>query len=720
MSGGDDELDAIRAIFFEECAEGLQAAEEGLTAINEGEHSPHIIASVFRAVHSIKGGSGAFGFTALLGFSHRFENVLDEMRSNRILPRPDVMQVMLTAFDVLFDHVAAARDGSPPPNDEAASRALDALLVADAPVAAPVVAPAPSPPKAAPEPEADEMGFVPVVIDLDFFGDAADAPAADPVAPWLVHFAPSATALAHGGEPLLLIRELEEKGAMIEEVDLSTLPALRELDPEECYFSWTLRVPGDVPEADILDCFDFVTAHSKVDVHRDLSALAPPVSTPASAPAPAPVAASDAPASVPTAAPAAPMATIATLPTAAPAPAAAQPGQTVRVELSKLDELLNFIGELVIHGSILSDRLQPADQERIELPELSRLTRQIQDTVMSLRAQPIRHVFSRIPRMLRDLMSETGKQVVLETSGEMTEVDKGVLEKIGDPLTHMIRNAVDHGIESPEERIAAGKPPVGRILVEAEQKGTRILVKVIDDGRGIDRARVRAKAIERGIIGPDAVLSDEEIDSLICTPGFSTASTISSISGRGVGMDVVRSNVTALGGRLEIHSVPGKGTEMCVALPVTLAILDGMIVKLRGQRFVLPLTNVVETIKPEPGQVTALTGGSEVLFLRGSYIPVKRISDILALKGGTPDEADHSLVIIVESDDFGHVGLMIDSIENRREVVIKSLEENLHPIRGLGGATVLGDGSIALILDIDALIGQPKGQAKSAYRGLAA
>ncbi|QJU57459.1 chemotaxis protein CheA [Sphingomonas sp. AP4-R1] len=717
VSGADDELDAIRAIFFEECTEGLQAAEEGLTAINEGEHSPDIVASVFRAVHSIKGGSGAFGFSALLGFSHRFENVLDEMRSNRILPRPDVMQVMLTAFDVLFDHVAAARDGSTPPNDEAASHALDALLVADAPAAAPVAAPPPVAAQAAPEPEADEMGFVPVVIDLDFFGDGpvADAPAVEQVAPWLVHFAPSATALAHGGEPLLLIRELEEKGATIEEVDLSTLPALRDFDPEECYFGWTLRVPGTVPEADILDCFDFVTAHSKVDVHRDPAGMTAPAAAP---PASAPAAVAEQP--VPAAPVAAVAAALPPLPAAAPAPAAAQSGQTVRVELSKLDELLNFIGELVIHGSILSDRLQPADQERIELPELSRLTRQIQDSVMSLRAQPIRHVFSRIPRMLRDLMSETGKQVVLETSGEMTEVDKGVLEKIGDPLTHMIRNAVDHGIESPEERIAAGKPPVGRILVEAEQKGTRILVKVIDDGRGIDRARVRAKAIERGIIGPDAVLSEEEIDGLICTPGFSTANSISSISGRGVGMDVVRSNVTALGGRLEIHSVPGKGTEMCVALPVTLAILDGMIVKLRGQRFVLPLTNVVETIKPEPGQVTALTGGSEVIFLRGSYIPVKRISDILGLKGGEPDEADRSLVIIVESDDFGHVGLMIDSIENRREVVIKSLEENLHPIRGLGGATVLGDGSIALILDIDALIGQPKGQAKSAYRGLAA
>lgn len=366
--------------------------------------------------------------------------------------------------------------------------------------------------------------------------------------------------------------------------------------------------------------------------------------------------------------------------------------------------LLNLVGELVIRSSILSDRLSPKDQERVELPQLSRLTREIQDTVMSLRAQPIKQAFSRVPRMLRDLSAATGKQVELETFGETTEVDKGVIEKIGDPLTHMIRNAVDHGIELPADRIAAGKPAHGTIRLSAEQRGARIFVRVTDDGRGIDRARVRAKAVEKGIIAADAVLTDEEIDQLICAPGFSTAETISNISGRGVGMDVVRSNVEALGGRVEITSMPGKGTVFTMILPLTLAILEGMIVRLAGQRFVLPLANVVETVQPEPGQVKPISTTGEVLELRGNFLPVRRLGHIFGFASNDALPPEESLVIVVESESAGHVGLMVDTIDDRREVVIKSLDQNLHPIRGLGGATILGDGSIALILDIEAMV----------------
>jgi two-component system chemotaxis sensor kinase CheA len=395
--------------------------------------------------------------------------------------------------------------------------------------------------------------------------------------------------------------------------------------------------------------------------------------------------------------------------------------QTIRVDLGKLDMLLNLVGELVIRGSILSDRLLPADQERVELPELARLTHEIQDNVMSLRAQPIRQAFSRVPRMLRDLGAETGKQVILEISGETTEVDKGVIEKIGDPLTHMIRNAMDHGIEEPAERLAAGKPAEGLITLSAEQKGARIFVRVSDDGKGIDRERVRAKAIERGIIAADAVLSAEEIDQLICAPGFSTAEAISNISGRGVGMDVVRSSVEALGGRVDITSTPGVGTSFTMVLPLTLAILDGMIVRLKGQRFVLPLANVIETVRPDQGQVQAMTPTSEVIELRGAYLPVKRLSDLFGLGGDQPADPEASLVIIVETETAGNVGIMVDTIDDCREVVIKSLEQNLHPIRGLGGATILGDGSIALILDIEALVAST-GQPGLRYqrRGLAA
>jgi len=733
-----DDLDDIQAIFFEECAEGLATAEAGLSAMDAGDVSAPTIAGVFRAVHSIKGGAGAFGHVALTAFSHRFENVLDEVRAGRIAPTAGVTRVMLAAFDVLSDHVAFAQGHAGLPNDAAVLEALDAILTnGGAPDAQTDAAPAPvalAPVEPAPVADVDPFGFEPVTValePLDPFGfepvaidDAASAELMAP-ADWIVRFVPSDAALANGSEPLLIIRELEMMGGVVETVDQTALPPLRDLDPERSYFGWTIRVPADVTEEAILDSFDFVAPGSIVEVapHQQVPAAPAAVETPPAlatiAPAPAP-----APAPVQTPAPA-PVATIAPARTTEDKPeptrTAEPPQQSIRVELVKLDMLLNLVGELVIRGSILADRLSPKDQERVELPQLSRLTREIQDTVMSLRAQPIRQAFSRVPRMLRDLSAETGKQVRLETSGETTEIDKGVIEKIGDPLTHMIRNAVDHGIESAAVRLANGKPAEGLIRLSAEQRGARILVRVADDGGGIDRARVFAKAVEKGVVAADAVMTDEEIDQLICAPGFSTADTISNISGRGVGMDVVRSNVEALGGRVEISSTPGKGTTFTMILPLTLAILEGMIVRLAGQRFVLPLANVVETVQPERGQVKPTTTTGEVIELRGNYVPVRRLARTFGLGANDTREPEESLVIIVETETAGHVGLLVDTIDDRREVVIKSLDRNLHPIRGLGGATILGDGSIALILDIEALVG-PAAQTPNRYvtKGLAA
>jgi two-component system chemotaxis sensor kinase CheA len=698
-----DDLDDIQAIFFEECAEGLATAEAGLSAMDAGDVSATVIAGVFRAVHSIKGGAGAFGHAALTAFAHKFENVLDEIRGGRIAPTPGVTRVMLAAFDVLADHVAAAQGTAATPVDAAAAAALEQVLAnGGAGDAAPPPAPAV---------EADPFGFEPLAVDLsplDPFGfepvGAAIEPIDDvPAGDWHVRFAPSHAALANGAEPLLIVRELELIGGRIVAVDLSALPPLRDLDPEHSYAEWTLSVPATTERAAIEDCFDFVAPNSVVEIRREAAPVVEPAAAP-SATAPAP--------------------SIAPPPTATAERTevvriAEPPAQSIRVDLVKLDMLLNLVGELVIRGSILADRLSPKDQERVELPQLSRLTREIQDTVMSLRAQPIRQAFSRVPRMLRDLADATGKQVVLETSGETTEVDKGVIEKIGEPLTHMIRNAVDHGIEDAATRAAAGKPAEGTIRLSAEQKGARIFVRVADDGGGIDRARVRAKAVERGIVAADAVLSDEEIDQLICAPGFSTAETVSNISGRGVGMDVVRSNVEALGGRVEIASTPGRGTIFTMILPLTLAILEGMIVRLAGQRFVLPLANVIETVQPEPGQVRPTTTTGEVIELRGNFLPVRRLTRTFGFADNDARRPEESLVVIVESETAGHVGLMVDAIDDRREVVIKSLDQNLHPVRGLGGATILGDGSIALILDIEALVGPPAA-ARHTAKGLAA
>ncbi len=714
-------MDDIQAIFFEECAEGLTAAEQGLSAMQAGDVSAGTIAAVFRAVHSIKGGAGAFGHVALTAFAHKFENLLDEVRAGRIAPTPATVGVMLSALDILSDHVGASQGTVPLPDDSASLAAIQAILDADHSAPAPAPEAPSSEPEAQVEAEPDPFGFEPVAVTLDFdldtpedVADEPEAPAAEPV--WRVEFGPSRDAMAAGAEPVLVIRELEDNGGRVVAVDCDALPRLRDLDPEQSYLRWTIELPGWTAEGRINDAFDFVAPDSHIAISRfEVGALdAEPVADRTERLEDAralieQVAAATVAAPTLTAVPAA----------AAPASAGDNGSQTIRVDLVKLDMLLNLVGELVIRNSILSDRLSAKDQERVELPELARLTREIQDNVMSLRAQPIKQAFSRVPRMLRDLMAETGKQVQLHTHGEMTEVDKGVIEKIGDPLTHLIRNAVDHGLESTEERLRAGKPPQGTIVLSAEQKGARIIVTVSDDGKGIDRARVRAKAVEKGIIPADAVLSDEEIDQLICAPGFSTAATISNISGRGVGMDVVRSNVEALGGRVEIASVPGKGTSFTLVLPLTLAILDGMVVRLAGQRFVLPLATVIEAIRPEPGQVSATTPGSEVIEIRGDYLPVRRLTQVFGLHANEDRPLHESLVIIVESESAGRVGLLVDTIDDRREVVIKSLEQNLHPIRGLGGATILGDGSIALILDVEALVA-PAGQTRNLLRGLAA
>ena len=722
-------MDDIQAIFFEECAEGLAAAEQGLSAMQAGDVSAGTIAAVFRAVHSIKGGAGAFGHVALTAFAHKFENLLDEVRAGRIAPTPATVGVMLSALDILSDHVGASQGTVPLPDDSNSLAAIQAILDADHSAPAPAPEAPAAQPEAAVEAEPDPFGFEPVAVALDFDfdapadGDEADTPAAAPAeAVWRVEFGPSRDAMAAGAEPILVIRELEDNGGRVVAVDADALPPLRDLDPEQAYLRWTIELPGWTEESRIRDAFDFVAPDSHIVIERvEAAAVETPATDARSERLDDALALIEqvAAATAPTLA-AVPASPAAATPVATEMRASDNASQTIRVDLVKLDMLLNLVGELVIRNSILSDRLSAKDQERVELPELARLTREIQDNVMSLRAQPIKQAFSRVPRMLRDLMAETGKQVQLQTHGEMTEVDKGVIEKIGDPLTHLIRNAVDHGLESTEERLRAGKSPQGTIVLSAEQKGARIIVTVSDDGKGIDRARVRAKAVEKGIIPADAVLSDEEIDQLICAPGFSTAATISNISGRGVGMDVVRSNVEALGGRVEIASVPGKGTSFTLVLPLTLAILDGMVVRLAGQRFVLPLATVIEAIRPEPGQVSATTPGSEVIELRGDYLPVRRLTQVFGLHANEDRPVHESLVIIVESESAGRVGLLVDTIDDRREVVIKSLEQNLHPIRGLGGATILGDGSIALILDVEALVASNGPQTRNLLRGLAA
>uniref|UniRef100_UPI002FDCFE1D chemotaxis protein CheA n=1 Tax=Novosphingobium sp. TaxID=1874826 RepID=UPI002FDCFE1D len=410
-----------------------------------------------------------------------------------------------------------------------------------------------------------------------------------------------------------------------------------------------------------------------------------------------------------------PSPSMSTAATAAPAPATGSgaqgvppappaPGQSIRIELSKLDKLIDAVGELVIAQAMMAQRLSSDGLAATEeIAVLDGLTRDIQESAMAIRAQPIGSVFSRVPRILRELSASTGKHVRLEVSGESTELDKTVIERLGEPLTHLIRNAVDHGIETPAERIAAGKSGEGTLMLSAEHRSGRILIRIADDGRGIDRDRVLAKAIEKGLVAPDVQLSKEEIDALIFAPGFSTAQQVSNISGRGVGMDVVRQNVKDLGGRITIESEAGAGTTFTLTLPLTLAISDGMVVNVGDQTLVVPLANVVESLRPAPEDVKGLGSSRTMMNVRGKFIPVVPLHVAVGAFGAV-DAPSEGVLIVIETEGAGRAALLVDSIVDQRQVVIKSLDTHYRSVEGVAGATILGDGRVALIIDVDGLV----------------
>lgn len=706
------DMDDIQGIFFIECEEGLSSIENSLTEFRNGTADSEEINSIFRAVHSIKGGAGAFGHDRLQHFSHHLETLLDHIRSGHLELSLELLGLLFQAFDKLSDHVAAAKEHGDAPDDTAileqliASSNVSAPKAADTPQAvdAPVVADTPR--RTELDDLFDDLGLDDLLNDVE--------PAAHT---WRVVYRPGSGAFDNGSEPLLVVLELVRIGAEIVEADWSSLPPIDRISIEDAYLKWVFELPESVQRSDIEAVFDFVPdnqfeitntaeaaeaeadaeaaieAEAEIDAKAEPEAKAEYVTEAAtkSASASSAAKAEDAPK--------------ATSPAANVEKQAAAPSQTIRVELDKLDRLVNLVGELVITQAMVAQRLSHNGLSTIdELDSLDHLTRELQDSAMSLRAQPVKSVFNRVPRIIRELEGETGKQVRLEVEGEMTEVDKTVVERIGEPLTHMIRNAVDHGLETPEERIAAGKPAEGVVRLTAEHRSGRIVISVADDGRGIDLVRVKQKAVERGIITADAQLSDEEIENLIFAPGFSTAATVSNISGRGVGMDVVRRNVQALGGRISIKSKFGQGSVFSLTLPLTLAILDGMIVGVGEQTYVIPLGSVVESLRPDANEVRHLGNGQSLISVRGNYLAIHPIGKLLGVKGAKTDPS--SAVLVVVDTGRGQAILMVDDIQEQRQVVVKSLETNYAVVRGLAGATILGDGRVALILDIEDLVAQ--------------
>jgi two-component system, chemotaxis family, sensor kinase CheA len=414
----------------------------------------------------------------------------------------------------------------------------------------------------------------------------------------------------------------------------------------------------------------------------------------------------------------------------APAAAAKQGGDaagaapTIRVDLDRVDRLINLVGELVINQAMLAQSVIENDSTGTQginmgLDELQQLTREIQDSVMAIRAQPVKPVFQRMSRIVREVADMVGKSVRLVTEGENTEVDKTVIDKLAEPLTHMIRNSVDHGIESPEKRAALGKPAEGTVRLTAKHRSGRIVIELADDGAGINRERVRQKAIDNDLIPADANLSDEEIDNLIFAPGFSTAEKITDVSGRGVGMDVVKRSIQALGGRISIHSRPGHGSTFTMSLPLTLAVLDGMVVTVANQTLVVPLTAIVETLQPEAAAIHSFGANQKLIAIRNSFCPLVDVGRILNYRAKAANPVD-GVALLVESEGGGQRALMVDAIQGQRQVVIKSLEANYTHVPGIAAATILGDGRVALILDVDAVVSASRGQALRIDSALAA
>ncbi|MBY5599679.1 chemotaxis protein CheA [Rhizobium leguminosarum] len=758
------DMNEIKEIFFQECEEQLAELESGLLKLNDGDRDPETVNAVFRAVHSIKGGAGAFGLDDLVAFAHVFETTLDCVRSNKLEPNQDVLKVMLKSADVLADLTNAARDGGS--IDESRSRGLvkelEALAngelpspsaSAEAPAPKAAAKAAPAAPAPTPKPT-DDSGFQPVPFSFDDFGggdDAGGMPAYE------VIFKPRYELYSKGNDATLLLRDLSRLGEMTIYCNTDDLPGLEELDPEGAYFFWNVTIKTDKGEDAIRTVFEFAEWDCELTVKPVEEARADATSNDELPMVPVPFdlsildetgateefSASDARAEETAAAVAAAetasnvtqivaarvekkesAAAAAAAASAAAQNNAAGAGQTIRVDLDRVDRLINLVGELVINQAMLSQSVIENDTTgtssiNMGLEELQQLTREIQDSVMAIRAQPVKPVFQRMSRIVREIADMTGKSIRLITEGENTEVDKTVIDKLAEPLTHMIRNAVDHGIETPEKRAAAGKNTEGTVRLTAKHRSGRILIELADDGAGINREKVRQKAIDNDLIPADSNLSDEEIDNLIFLPGFSTADKISDISGRGVGMDVVKRSIQALGGRINITSKPGHGSVFTMSLPLTLAVLDGMVVTVAGQTLVVPLTAIVETLQPEAAAIHSFGANHRLISIRNSFCPLVDVGRILNFRATQANPVE-GVALLVESEGGGQRALMVDAIQGQRQVVIKSLEANYTHVPGIAAATILGDGRVALILDVDAVVGASRGQSLKAEMSLAA
>jgi len=681
---------SIRDMFFEESEELLEALVEGLARMNAGAHDDETVNAVFRAVHSIKGGAGAFKLTALVAFAHRFETVLDEMRGHRIAIDPEILQTLQRSADHLTDLVEDARTES----DANAGQTAGYLVALDACLGG------------TPQPEPDEnFSFSALSLDLSDLAMPEEVPGQY----FTITLRPHAGLYSNGHDPALLIATLADLGEIEVEADLSCLPDLAHYDPAKPNLAWTIRLTSEVDALAVSEVFEFVEGLCDLTITRDVveAALAadPEMGEFAED---MPIAEGDEPVE---------LNEVSRPPLSASrddTPEAAGTGEksggpkpTLRVDLDRVDRLINAVGELIINQSMIAQRVQElrlaTDADVVTHVEDYRLlARDIQEAVMAIRAQPVKPLFQRMSRIVREAAESTGKLARLVTHGEGSEVDKTLVERLADPLTHMIRNAVDHGLESREGRIAAGKDPCGTIHLSAAHRSGAVIITIRDDGAGLNRRKILEIAKKKNLVSADAELSDTEIDALLFMPGFSTAATVSNLSGRGVGLDVVRNAVTALGGRVTITSTPGQGTEFAISLPLTLAVLDGMVVSVAGQVMVIPITAILETIRPGDNELHIVGTSDKLLSIRGKFIPMVDVAQGLGFTR-PPGHPEPRTLLLVETENQGQCALIVDRVFDQRQVVIKGLNTNYGAVPGVSAATVLGDGQIALILDPDAI-----------------
>lgn len=696
------DLSQFLQTFFEESFEGIEVLESELIDLTD-ESDSEIIHTIFRAAHSIKGGSATFGLNRVAEFTHVMETLLGLMRDGKCAITKHSVDVLLKSVDVLKDLLLAERDSKEPDMERAKAQQVELERIVSG----------------------DDGGNASDTAS-DVAHPSADVADAQPkqgkTTGWQIAFTPHAELLKTGNEPVRMLRELDAIGELTTHAHFDKLPTFADLDPEACYIYWDLTIVGEIPREQIDEIFEWVEdecdliiealKEDSTDQSNESNVSSKPQNGTQTTPAStqqqgndealennkSPIASDKREKS---------RRGVKEDRRANDRRSQATAASSIRVGTEKIDILVNMVGELVITQSMLSElgkNFTMASLDRLQdgLTQLERNTREMQESVMHIRMLPISFVFNRFPRMVHDLSQQLAKTVKLEMSGTDTELDKTVMEKIGDPLVHLVRNCLDHGLEPAEERIAAGKDATGHLYIDAYNKGGNIIIEIRDDGAGLPKARILEKAIENGLVDQDEELTENQINELIFHPGLSTAKTLSDVSGRGVGMDVVVKNIKALGGLVRVASEEGEGTTFTIQLPLTLAILDGQLLRVGSQVFILQLTTIIESIQIKVERLNHMAGKAELYQLRDDYIPIIRLHELFHVDDAEI-ELDQGLLVVVDGGSR-KMGLFVNELLDQQQVVIKSLEANFKPVEGVAGATILGDGRVALILDMTGLI----------------